>query len=107
MRKVLFLCAVGLAAGACGLSSASSPPPAQTLKVDPLDQTCAGDGDCTMTMTRCSCHCGEPINKSHWQKYLKARDEMCKAYSGPMCKMSCAGAPKCVAGTCQLVDAGL
>ena len=95
-------CALALAWSACNPSSREGP----TLEVDPLDQACAGDGECTMTMTRCSCSCGVPINKLHQQKYLDAQTQMCRGYQGPMCKMSCPGEPMCVGGTCQLVDAG-
>jgi hypothetical protein len=86
-------------ANSCSRSGHGGP----TLEVDPRDQSCSSDGDCTMTMIRCSCHCGAPINKLHLNQYLDAQEKMCASYEGKMCKMSCTEEPRCVEGTCKII----
>lgn len=66
------------------------------------DQVCKVDEDCVMAMVKCSCDCGVPINKIHWQKYLDAQVERCKNYNGPYCKVSCTFEPKCINNTCTV-----
>jgi len=73
-----------------------------TLTIDPADATCGSNEDCRMTMTRCSCDCGSPVNVAHMQKYVDAQDRMCKGFNGVMCKMACHDTPTCVGGVCRM-----
>lgn len=71
-------------------------------EINSADQACKADEDCIMTMVECSCDCGVPINKIHWQKYLDAQEERCKNYDGSYCKMNCAFKPKCINNMCTV-----
>ncbi len=74
--------------------------PYKTIKVVSSDQSCQVDTDCIMAMVECSCDCGIPINKIHWQKYLDKQERKCKFYTGKMCKMSCEQELKCINNIC-------
>jgi hypothetical protein len=95
-RAILPAVALTLIPAAC--NQASSEP----LKIDAADATCRSDADCWMTMTHCSCDCGAPINRAHWQKYLDAQERMCKNYRGMMCKMACNDTVICDKGVCRV-----
>ncbi|MBI3072121.1 MAG: hypothetical protein HYY84_08365 [Deltaproteobacteria bacterium] len=71
------------------------------LEVDAADQDCRADGDCVLTMVRCSCDCGLPVNKVHRDKYQAAQGQMCKEYRGIMCKMKCDERVACVDAKCE------
>ena len=68
--------------------------------VETNDQSCIEDSDCVMAMVECSCDCGVPINKIHWQKYLDMKEEKCKSYTGKTCKMDCKTNLKCINNSC-------
>ena len=68
--------------------------------LDSGDQYCTDDDDCVMVMVECSCHCGIPINKEHWQKYMDAKEKKCESYVGRMCKMACDSDLKCINNLC-------
>ncbi len=72
------------------------------IEVNSTDQVCEVDEDCIMAMVECSCDCGVPINKIHWQKYLDAQEKKCKNYDGPYCKVSCAYELRCINNICTV-----
>lgn len=74
------------------------------LTIDPEDRRCEKDEDCILAMVRCSCDCGQPVNRAHSQKYLDAQDEMCEDYSGKMCKMKCDQKLGCVQHVCTILS---
>ena len=74
--------------------------PYKTVEVSSSDQTCQVNEDCIMAMVECSCDCGVPINKVHWQKYLDRQEKKCKFYAGKMCKMACEQKLECVNHIC-------
>ena len=75
------------------------------LKIDPKDQECDKDEDCILTMVKCSCDCGLPVNRAHLQKYLDEQEKMCEDYEGKMCKMNCDQKLGCIHHICMvLVD---
>jgi hypothetical protein len=74
-----------------------------TITIDPADQRCLSDEDCTTTMTRCTGDCGSPINRLHARRYLDLQERMCRDYEGPMRKMSCPGRVVCMDGVCAVV----
>ena len=95
-RAALVGCVLALAA----CTSCARP---AALTVDPSDQRCSVDQDCTMAMTRCTGHCGVPINKARWPKYLDAQEQLCRSYAGPMKKVACNQVLACVQGVCKVV----
>lgn len=76
----------------------------KTINVNSSDQTCKVDEDCIMAMIECSCDCGIPINKIHWEKYLVEQAKKCKLYTGTMCKMRCEQKLKCINNICTDVS---
>lgn len=72
--------------------------------MDPAHQRCEKDADCMLTMTKCSCHCGVPIHKKHWNHYLALQEKMCRDYKGKKCKMRCDQKLACVSGKCRIVS---
>ncbi len=73
------------------------------LKIDPADQTCSSDADCSMTLTQCECDCGSPVNVKRVQAYRDARERMCQHYEGRMCKMApCTDTAICDRGVCRI-----
>lgn len=75
---------------------------ATDLYIDISDRSCKVDEDCIMAMIKCSCDCGIPINKIYLNKYLNKQNEMCKSYTGPMCKMQCEQKLKCISNICTV-----
>jgi hypothetical protein len=73
------------------------------LEIDPADRVCSEDSDCEVIGTHCSCSCGEGVNKTQSHKYSGKLDELCKGYSGKMCKMLCNGVIRCQREVCTYV----
>jgi hypothetical protein len=77
---------------------------AQVLKIDPLDQRCVQAADSVIVGTTCSaCQCGVPVNRATRLDYEVQLTELCRDYSGPVCRYRCATPfAICRDGTCVL-----
>ncbi len=75
-------------------------PTKQNQLINQRDKKCQVDSDCTRIMTKCSCDCGEAINKKFFKKYQKKFKDRCDNYHGPYCKMKC-NKIHCLNGYCQ------
>ena len=69
-------------------------------------QRCEKDSDCIRLVMKCSCDCGVPLNVNFTDFYLRAKEERCKDYSGPMCKFACPEKTACVQKKCVMVEQG-
>ncbi|MCU0661656.1 MAG: hypothetical protein MUC50_04940 [Myxococcota bacterium] len=96
LAAVAFVSLSGALLGACDNDD--------IITVDPRDQRCSVSDDCVMTMVKCSCDCGVPINKEYDSKYFKEVEEMCKDYEGPMCSMDCDTTIECKDNVCSVKD---
>jgi hypothetical protein len=70
-------------------STAEQPTPV-SLIVDAEDQNCESNEDCEIVGTSCSsCECGAPVNRSFRREYEIRLAELCRDYSGPVCRCKC------------------
>ena len=74
------------------------------MKIDPADQRCSSNADCSMVVTQCACDCGSPINGKSKQKYIDASQPMCRNYRGRLCKMVCTGTVFCDGAVCRIKE---
>lgn len=81
-----------------------TPAPNASPEVNSNEVYCQKDSDCVMVLTDCSCNCGIPVNKKFEKKYLEIKEEKCKSYTGPQCKMLCNLTPRCVKNACAFRD---
>ncbi len=71
-----------------------------SVQIEMSDRSCEKDDDCTQVVTRCSCSCGEGVNKIHAHKYEQRLTKACAGYSGKTCKVLCKGSVKCREKVC-------
>ena len=76
--------------------------PLPKIEIAAEDRVCMSDKDCIVISDQCSCSCGAGITKTskNIEAYKTKLDELCKSYSGKMCKKLCKGSAKCVDKLC-------
>lgn len=92
----------------CARSSANAPggavptPRAYSIKIDPGDQECAHDTECTLVQDHCGgCSCGTPINRAAEAKVQRRFKDLCEGFYGPQCEIHCPERTlRCREGTC-------
>ena len=81
---------------------------ASVVKIEPADQICQEDVDCTIVVTDCLCDCKNlaPINNVHKEKYNSLFSGKCGDNSSwQVCKYCCPFTLKCLGNKCSFVEA--
>ena len=92
----------------CFIGAQHAEATAYELLVDPADQSCDADSDCSLIYDRCdSCSCGIGVSNQHQDAYSEKLEELCKNFTGAHCDRICAPvALKCRDSRCVVVSAG-
>lgn len=87
------------------VETVSAGPVSLSQKILASDRTCRKDTDCRTVGVKCSCSCGQGVNKAHFIKYAQKLEQMCLANPPEkMCKVMCTGEAKCISRVCTYVS---
>lgn len=92
-----------------GVDLPKKPSGEKGITVSDADKGCDVDEDCVLVGYTCSfCDCGEPVNRTHQERYHEMLQLECVDYVGGVCSIMCPPTEiKCVDKVCTQVEKDL